>query len=99
MQVAFAEVHNSFAVRAFDIGISNVPLSRHGPIENRRSGGYLYGSQWNPALNQAQGSPDSFTGNTSADRVKLCRESVQFLADLRDIPLIEFLEEHKRASI
>ena len=93
MQVALPEVNNPLSVGRLYVGISDVPLLRHGPVENRRSGRYLESLQGNSALDHGQRTPDSVAGNASANRVKLFCESVQFLTDFSGSSLIEFVQQ------
>ncbi len=93
MQVTLPKVHNPLPVRRLDISISNVPLFRDGPVEDRRARRHLNRLQRNPVCDQSQCPPDAIAGDASADGVKFSRETVQIAPGIRRVSLFEFLQQ------
>ena len=86
VQVALLEVDNPLPVAILYIGISNIPLFRYGPIEDRQFPWALQKvCSGIRSLDQSQSPPDSVAGDAPADRVKLRGEAVQLLADFRRV--------------
>src|SRR3990172_12398723 len=81
VQIAFLKVNNLIALRIFKVGISNVPLFRHRPVEDFRPAGNLVESERYVLLEQAKTDSDSISCNAPTNRVQLGDKIIYLLAD------------------
>ena len=57
VEIAVRKVHNMPAVGARDVGVTDVPLARHGPVQDRRPRGNLIDRKRDIALDDAERLP------------------------------------------
>ena len=91
MQIALLEIHDTVPAPVLDKSISNIPLFRDRPIKNGCSRWNFEGLQRDPVLDHCQSSPDSIARDAPANGVQFLGKPIQFLANLRQILLIEFV--------
>ena len=74
VQVVTPEVDDAFPVPVLDIGVANIPLAWHGPIEDAHPCWRLAQFQRNELLEYLQRSPNALPCDAAADRVEVMSE-------------------------
>jgi hypothetical protein len=74
MEVTFLEVYDPLSECRSDVGISDIPLLWHSPVEDWRAAWHLRRSQGDLVLDHRQGTPHSVASDTPANRKKLARK-------------------------
>src|ERR671922_838958 len=75
VEIRDLEVHDAIAARRRDVGLSNVPLVRHRPIEHLRSARHLVDLERDPRPNLAQRPPHAVARDAPTDGIELGHES------------------------
>src|SRR5207244_1784551 len=74
---------DALTARVFDVSIDDVPLRRHGPVEDLRTAWYFMNIQRNVLADESQRLTDAVPGNAAADRVQRRDEVVHLSAEVR----------------
>ncbi|KPV52094.1 hypothetical protein SE17_17495 [Kouleothrix aurantiaca] len=83
MQVRLAEIDHALAAAVFDIGVANIPLVGHQPVEHGRARRNLMQRQRHVFLQDAQGFAHARAGDAAADRVEPRDQGVHRRAGIR----------------
>src|SRR5262245_25169356 len=81
------EIDDPLAARVLDVGVANVPLLRHQPVEHRRSRGDLLERERHVLLKQAQALTDPVAGDAPADRIQRLNQPVGAASRCRRVEL------------
>ena len=76
VQVVLLEVDDPVAVLVEDVGIADVPLGGHGPVEDPGAGGHLVDRQGQVLAEDAERLAHAVAGDAPADREQAPRERV-----------------------
>src|SRR5262245_31216970 len=80
MQIRLLEIDNSFTMRISDVGVADIPLLRHNPIEDLRSGWHFMNAQWNMAVDGFERLAQAVPSNATAQRVEVGDELIYLLS-------------------
>lgn len=81
VQVGFLEIDNPRSGRIFHVGVPDVPLSGHRPIEDLRTGRDFIYSQRDEASEPTQSLPSTRPGDTATERKEFSDQAMELLSD------------------
>src|SRR5882724_9195910 len=79
MQIQLLEIDNSLTMRISDVGVADIPLLRHDPIEDLRSGRHFMNAQWNMAFDGLERLAQAVPSDATAQRVEVGDELIYLL--------------------
>ncbi len=99
MQIGLLEIDDAPALGVLDVGVLDVPLLRHLPIENRRAARNLVALQRDACPDQLERPANPVPGDAAADREQLAHELIGPLADSGALLAgLEVLQGHQLCS-
>src|SRR5947209_236990 len=76
MQVGLLKVDHPLAARVLHVGITNIPLARDSPVENRRPGRNLVDAEGDVLLDSMERLAKAIARDTAAKRIELGHEPI-----------------------
>src|ERR1700733_8629172 len=87
VQIVFLEINEPLAAGVLDVSIANIPLSRHGPVENSCAARHLTNFQRNLPAQPFQSATKTIARNAAADGIKLRHQRMHLLAQCLRVEL------------
>src|SRR5687768_17356790 len=82
VQVRAPEVDHAVALEIGDIGVSYVPLRRHRPVQDLRSGRHLVYFESDVLADDCEGFADPVAGDAAANRIQALDQAIEVTADI-----------------